>query len=176
MEGGDLVQQPVHGADVVREQGFAHQPDNNANVMTVSSCVLMLYYSCTCWWRAWDPGVPPPPRSTGSHKWSQNQSSPLNIQWKYVLISNNRMIFLTLVTNLRNLRKYSKKHVSFDTRKSRSTLESLDTMLTSCRNPRDGLVSSRAWAQEDYSLELSMGDGTSRNFTMLGECSYFSSW
>ena len=41
MEGGDLVQQPVHGADVVREQGFAHQPDNN--VMTVRSCVHMLY-------------------------------------------------------------------------------------------------------------------------------------
>ena len=48
VEGGDLVQQPVHGADVVREQGFAHQPDNNANVMTVRSCVHMLYYSCTC--------------------------------------------------------------------------------------------------------------------------------
>ena len=171
MEGGDLVQQPVHGADVVREQGFAHQPGQQCydrQFMCPHAA------SCTCWWRAWDPGVPPPPRSTGSHKWSQNQSSPSNIQWKYVLISIDKMIFLTLVTNLRNLRKYSKKHVSFDTRKSRSTLESLDTMLTSCRNPRDGLVSSRAWAQEDYSLELSVDDGTSRNFTMPGECPYFS--
>ena len=40
VESGDLVQQPVHGADVVREQGFAHQPEQQCYVR---SCVHMLH-------------------------------------------------------------------------------------------------------------------------------------
>ena len=45
VEGGDLVQQPVHGADVVREQGFAHQPEQQCydRQFMCPHAVLFLY-------------------------------------------------------------------------------------------------------------------------------------
>ena len=45
VESGDLVQQPVHGADVVREQGFAHQPEQQCydrQSVCYTCCILYL--------------------------------------------------------------------------------------------------------------------------------------